>query len=61
MLAPANGAGRRLRLLLGTDPAEVLGPVVAVLSARSATLVNVAVATPGLEEVFIKLTGGGLR
>ena len=61
MLAPANGAGRRLRLLLSTDPAEVLGPVVAVLSARSATLVNVAVATPGLEEVFIKLTGGGLR
>jgi ABC-2 type transport system ATP-binding protein len=61
MLAPANATGRRVRLLLSVDPAQVLGPVVAVLSARSATLVSVAVASPGLEEVFIKLTGGGLR
>jgi len=60
-LTGANGSARRLRLHLSTDPAEVLGPVAAVLAARSATLVSVHLGAPTLEEVFIDLTGRGMR
>jgi ABC-2 type transport system ATP-binding protein len=54
-------AGGPLRLYLTADPATVLAPVIAVLSGRSATLTDVHMGTGSLEDVFIDLTGRGLR
>jgi ABC-2 type transport system ATP-binding protein len=54
-------AGGPLRLYLTTDPATVLAPLIAVLSGRSATLTNVHMGAASLEDVFIDLTGRGLR
>ena len=50
-----------LRLYLPGDPAVLLGPVVAALTARSAGLTDVHIGAPSLEDVFIELTGKGLR
>ena len=58
---PSAAGPVRLRLYLTTDPAAMLGPAVAVLAARSAELSNVHIGQPGLEDVFIELTGRGLR
>jgi ABC-2 type transport system ATP-binding protein len=59
---PANGAdGVRVRLYLTADPATALGPVVGRLTARSAALTDVHIGEPSLEDVFIDLTGRGLR
>lgn len=60
-LTGVNGSAKRLRLYLSTDAAEVLGPVATVLAARSATLVSVRLGSATLEDVFIGLTGKGLR
>ncbi|BCB79963.1 ATP-binding cassette domain-containing protein [Phytohabitans flavus] len=54
-------AGGPIRLYLNTDPDTVLAPVIAVLSGRSATLTNVHMGAASLEDVFIDLTGRGLR
>jgi ABC-2 type transport system ATP-binding protein len=51
----------RLRLYLDVEPAVVLGAAVAVLSARGATVSDVHLGQPSLEDVFINLTGRGLR
>jgi ABC-2 type transport system ATP-binding protein len=51
----------RRRLYLNVEPATLLGPVVTVLAARSAELSNVHIGQPSLEDVFIELTGRGLR
>ncbi|MDG4765702.1 ABC transporter ATP-binding protein [Solwaraspora sp. WMMD406] len=51
----------RLRLHLDADPAGVLGPALAVLSARSARLVDVHIGRPGLEDIFLTLTGKDIR
>ncbi|MDR7280756.1 ABC transporter ATP-binding protein [Catenuloplanes atrovinosus] len=51
----------KIRLYLDRAPAGLLGPVVAVLDARAATLANVHIGEPSLEDVFIDLTGRGLR
>ena len=60
--APDGGSGPlRLRLYLPGDPAVLLGPVVAALTARSAGLTDVHIGAPSLEDVFIELTGRGLR
>ncbi len=60
--APPGIAGPvRLRLYLTTEPAAMLGPVVALLAARSAELSDVHIGQPSLEDVFIELTGRGLR
>jgi ABC-2 type transport system ATP-binding protein len=63
--APAGLAGAsaeaRLRLYLDVEPAVVLGAAVAVLSAREATVSDVHLGQPSLEDVFINLTGRGLR
>jgi ABC-2 type transport system ATP-binding protein len=56
-LTADNGPGVRLRLYLSTEPAAVLGPVLTVLYGRSATLNDVHIAQPSLEDVFIGLTG----
>jgi ABC-2 type transport system ATP-binding protein len=39
----------------------MLAPVVAVLSGRGGTLSDVHIGEPSLEDVFIHLTGRGLR
>ena len=66
---PAGGLGRpqrgdsgfRVRLYLTDEPNQLLGPVVAALTARSAVLTNVHIGQASLEDVFINLTGRGLR
>ncbi|RKR86575.1 ABC-2 type transport system ATP-binding protein [Micromonospora pisi] len=58
-LAPDPGGRQRvrIRLHLATDPATVLGPALTILTTRSATLTDVHIAEPSLEDVFIGLTG----
>ncbi|MCX4733342.1 ABC transporter ATP-binding protein [Streptomyces sp. NBC_01363] len=50
-----------MRLYLAKAPAALLAPVVAVLEARCAVLADVRLGEPSLEDVFIELTGRGLR
>jgi len=59
-LAAHPGSGR-LRLYLSVEAATVLGSVATVLAGRSATLIDVHVGQAGLEDVFIELTGKGVR
>jgi ABC-2 type transport system ATP-binding protein len=54
-------AGARLRLYVDTDPATLVGPVVAALGRRGATLTDLSLGEPSLEDVFISLTGRELR
>lgn len=61
MLAKRGLIPVKVRLYLNQDPAAVLGPALAVLSARSATLNDVHISKPGLEDIFIELTGKDLR
>ncbi|MFI5929056.1 ABC transporter ATP-binding protein [Micromonospora sp. NPDC051543] len=58
-LAPDRGGRKRvrIRLHLAADPATVLGPALSVLTTRSATLTDVHIGEPSLEDVFIGLTG----
>jgi ABC-2 type transport system ATP-binding protein len=60
-LAPRRGTGPagalRVRLYLAADPAATLGPALSLLAVRSATLIDVHIAEPTLEDVFIELTG----
>jgi ABC-2 type transport system ATP-binding protein len=51
----------QIRLYLSGEPATTLPDVVGLLSARSAALTNVHIGTGSLEDVFIDLTGRGLR
>ena len=60
-VVPATGAAVKLRLYLTVEPATMLGPVVTVLTTRSAELSDVHIGQPSLEDVFIELTGRGLR
>jgi ABC-2 type transport system ATP-binding protein len=50
-----------LRLYVAGEPAKLLGPVVAVLDGRGAKVSDVHIGEPSLEDVFIELTGRGLR
>ena len=60
--APAVVRGPvRLRLYLTGDPSALLAPVAVALAARSASLTDVHIGQPSLEDVFIELTGRGLR
>jgi len=43
------------------EPATMLAPVVSLLATRSAELTGVHIGQPSLEDVFIELTGRGLR
>jgi ABC-2 type transport system ATP-binding protein len=56
---PAGGG--LLRLYLSVEPAAALAPVVGLLGARGAVVTDVHIGTPSLEDVFIGLTGRGLR
>ncbi|MDT7788243.1 MAG: type transport system ATP-binding protein [Pseudonocardiales bacterium] len=51
----------QIRLYLSVDPGLTLPAVVGLLSGRSATLTNVHIGRSSLEDVFIDLTGRGLR
>ena len=60
-VVPGTAAPVQLRLYLTVEPATMLGPVVGLLAARSAELTDVHIGQPSLEDVFIELTGRGLR
>ncbi|HEY2950362.1 MAG TPA: ABC transporter ATP-binding protein [Micromonosporaceae bacterium] len=51
----------KVRLYLTAEPATRLGRVVSALEGRSAALTDVHIGEPSLEDVFIDLTGRGLR
>jgi ABC-2 type transport system ATP-binding protein len=57
---PADGQAQ-LRLYLSKEPSAVLGPAVALLGDRGAALSDIHIGEPTLEDVFISLTGRGLR
>jgi ABC-2 type transport system ATP-binding protein len=62
VLAPTQGvAVSRLRVYVVDDPATLVGPVVSVLSTRGASVTDLSLGTPTLEDVFIHLTGRDLR
>jgi ABC-2 type transport system ATP-binding protein len=54
-------AGVRIRLQLADDPATVLGPALTLLNTRAAQLLDVHIGKPGLEELFLTLTGKEIR
>jgi ABC-2 type transport system ATP-binding protein len=56
-----DGGEVRLRLYLSGEPAVLLGPVVEAIAGRGAALSDVHIGEPTLEDVFIDLTGRGLR
>ena len=59
---PLNGAGdTRLRLYCEGEAAGLVPPVVQAIAARGATLADLRLGRPSLEDVFIHLTGRGLR
>ncbi|GLY23659.1 ABC transporter ATP-binding protein [Micromonospora sp. NBRC 101691] len=61
-LSAAGAQGRiRVRLHLATDPANLLGPTLSLLTGRSAALNDIHIGEPSLEDVFIELTGRDLR
>jgi ABC-2 type transport system ATP-binding protein len=58
----ANGpAARHLRLYCEGEAAGLVPPVVRTLGERGATLADLQLGRPSLEDVFIHLTGRGLR
>ena len=50
-----------LRLYLDADPARLIGEVAALVNRSGATLTDLSFGRPSLEDVFISLTGRGLR
>jgi ABC-2 type transport system ATP-binding protein len=60
--AAGNGAdGLHLRLYCEGEAAALVPPVVRALGERGATLADLRLGRPSLEDVFIHLTGRGLR
>ena len=51
----------RVRLYVTGDAASMVAPVARLLSGRQATLTDVRLGSPSLEDVFIHLTGRSLR
>ncbi|MET0190017.1 MAG: ABC transporter ATP-binding protein [Pseudonocardia sediminis] len=60
---PGSGdaAGVRLRLYVSADPSTLLAPVVETAGRHGASVRDVSLGTPTLEDVFISLTGRDLR
>ena len=56
-----GAAARHLRLYCEGDAASLVSPVVRTLGERGATLADLQLGRPSLEDVFIHLTGRGLR
>jgi ABC-2 type transport system ATP-binding protein len=59
--SPGGVAEARVRLYVAGEATAALGPVARVAAARDAHLVGVQVGAASLEDVFINLTGRGLR
>jgi ABC-2 type transport system ATP-binding protein len=59
--SPNGAAPRHLRLYCEGDAASLVSPVVRTLGDRGANLVDLQLGRPSLEDVFIHLTGRGLR
>ena len=57
----ASDPALRLRLYVVRDPAELLAPVVQATGRHGASVRDVSLGTPTLEDVFISLTGRDLR
>jgi ABC-2 type transport system ATP-binding protein len=51
----------RLRVYTSSDPSTLVGPIVSVLTSRGASVTDVSLGEPSLEDVFIHLTGRELR
>ena len=61
-IARPNGeGGRHLRLYCEGEAAGLVPPVVRIIGERGATLTDLQLGRPSLEDVFIHLTGRGLR
>jgi ABC-2 type transport system ATP-binding protein len=61
---PANGRvpnAQRVRLYLTGDATTLLAPVARLVGDEEASLTDLKIATPSLEDVFIGLTGRSLR
>ena len=58
---PTPGGGARLRVYVAGEPAALVGPVVSALVARGASVSDLSIGEPSLEDVFIHLTGRDLR
>jgi len=58
---PAADGELRVRLYLTGEPARLVSPVAELLATHTASLTDVHIAEPSLEDVFITLTGRGLR
>jgi ABC-2 type transport system ATP-binding protein len=58
---PDGEGGRHLRLYCEGEAAGLVPPVVRVIGERGATLTDLQLGRPSLEDVFIHLTGRGLR
>jgi ABC-2 type transport system ATP-binding protein len=59
--SPNGAAPGHLRLYCEGDAASLVSPVVRTLGDRGANLVDLQLGRPSLEDVFIHLTGRGLR
>jgi ABC-2 type transport system ATP-binding protein len=59
--AGANGGGVHLRLYCEGEAAAMVPAVVRAIGERGATLADLQLGRPSLEDVFIHLTGRGLR
>jgi ABC-2 type transport system ATP-binding protein len=59
--SPNGAAPRHLRLYCEGDAGSLVSPVVRTLGDRGANLVDLQLGRPSLEDVFIHLTGRGLR
>jgi ABC-2 type transport system ATP-binding protein len=60
--AATDGAGgTRLRLCCEGEAAALVAPVVRIIGECGATLADLQLGRPSLEDVFIHLTGRGLR
>jgi ABC-2 type transport system ATP-binding protein len=59
--SPNGAAPRHLRLYCEGDAAGLVSPVVRTVGDRGANLVDLQLGRPSLEDVFIHLTGRGLR
>jgi ABC-2 type transport system ATP-binding protein len=55
------GTAVRLRVYVAGEPAAVIGPVAGALAARGASVADLSIGEPSLEDVFIHLTGRDLR
>jgi ABC-2 type transport system ATP-binding protein len=58
---PSADGELRVRLYLTGEPARLVSPVAELLARHQAALTDVHIAEPSLEDVFITLTGRGLR